>query len=133
MGGLWNIPSGVITKPGGASSAGLHQEVFYLPQKPYNVLGTLVDQMTYPDDSRAARDLGREELRAILAQVEPLGLVALFVVQRGRTVRGCTTAQALYTRLTKIIGASLSEATMRPNPRSTSGTSSTGRGCSSTR
>ena len=80
MGGLWNIPSGVITKPGGALNAGLHQEVFYLPQKPYNVLGTLVDQMTYPDDSRAARDLGREELRAILAQVDPSGSAALFAV-----------------------------------------------------
>ena len=31
--GLWGIPCGHITKPGSAAS-GLHQEVFYLPQKP---------------------------------------------------------------------------------------------------
>ena len=30
MGGLWNIPHGTITKPGGASSSGLHQSIFYL-------------------------------------------------------------------------------------------------------
>jgi ABC-type uncharacterized transport system fused permease/ATPase subunit len=70
MGGLWDIPTGVITKPGGASNAGLHREVFYLPQKPYNVLGTLVDQMTYPDESGAAKNLGRDALFQILAQVD---------------------------------------------------------------
>merc|ERR1719316_1500644 len=48
LGGLWDIPKGTIVKPG-ARVGGLHEEVFYLPQKPYNVLGTLVDQLTYPD------------------------------------------------------------------------------------
>ena len=48
LGGLWSIPEGSITKPGSANS-GLHQEVFYIPQKPYNVLGTLRDQLTYPE------------------------------------------------------------------------------------
>ena len=37
LGGLWTVPTGTITKPGSAAS-GLHQEVFYLPQKPYQVL-----------------------------------------------------------------------------------------------
>ena len=40
LGGLWAVPEGEITKPGSATS-GLHQDVFYLPQKPYNVIGTL--------------------------------------------------------------------------------------------
>ena len=34
-------------KPGG-EGGGLHQDVYYLPQKPYNVIGTLRDQITYP-------------------------------------------------------------------------------------
>ena len=34
MGGLWNIPHGTITKPGGASSSGLHQSIFYLVSAP---------------------------------------------------------------------------------------------------
>ena len=46
LGGLWNA-EGTIIKPGSAES-GLHQEVYYLPQKPYTVLGTLADQLTYP-------------------------------------------------------------------------------------
>ena len=45
LGGLWNIPRGTIRRPGGLAS-GLHQECFYVPQKPYNVLGTLVEQLT---------------------------------------------------------------------------------------
>ena len=36
---------GTIRRPGGLAS-GLHQECFYVPQKPYNVLGTLVEQLT---------------------------------------------------------------------------------------
>ena len=119
MGGLWNIPHGTITKPGGASSSGLHQSIFYLvsapiqhglmtvcialvlrhsdrvsrnitthnqsatiprvtyswlpclcaqPQKPYNVLGTLADQMTYPDEH--AGELSREALFEVLEQVD---------------------------------------------------------------
>ena len=47
LGGLWNIPCGTITKPGGGSK-GLLSGVFYVPQKPYQVLGTLADQLTYP-------------------------------------------------------------------------------------
>ena len=47
LGGLWQIPSGSITRPGGAANAsGENQDVFYIPQRPYNVLGTLQDQMT---------------------------------------------------------------------------------------
>ena len=66
LGGLWKIPSGKITKPGGAAS-GLHQDVFYLPQKPYNVLGTLVEQLTYP---QTGATLPHAQLLEILQTVE---------------------------------------------------------------
>eukprot|EP01051_Picozoa_sp_SAG22_P009766 SAG22_NODE_837_length_6911_cov_4.576629_10_plen_60_part_00 len=46
-------------------SQGLHQEVFYLPQKPYQVLGTLVDQITYPETA-ADKSVSPAELREIL-------------------------------------------------------------------
>lgn len=38
------------------------------PQKPYNVLGTLADQMTYPDEH--ADEISRESLLAVLEQVD---------------------------------------------------------------
>jgi ABC-type uncharacterized transport system fused permease/ATPase subunit len=47
LGGLWNVPKGKTAKPGGKATCGLHQDIFYLPQKPYNVLGTPIDQLTY--------------------------------------------------------------------------------------
>ena len=50
LGGLWSAKGGgTITKPQGGD--GLHQEIFYIPQKSYNVLGTLQDQMTCEDSS----------------------------------------------------------------------------------
>jgi ABC-type uncharacterized transport system fused permease/ATPase subunit len=39
LGGLWPIPHGSITKPGGAGSS-MNSTIFYLPQKPYQVMGT---------------------------------------------------------------------------------------------
>jgi hypothetical protein len=49
LGALWEVPEGgTITKPGGNAS-GLNAGVFYLPQKPYNVIGTLADQLAYPE------------------------------------------------------------------------------------
>merc|ERR1719329_174095 len=53
LGGLWSVPSGTISKPGVPGTTGLHGTIFYLPQKPYNVFGTLRDQLTYPRDSEA--------------------------------------------------------------------------------
>lgn len=66
LGGLWDIPTGRITKPGGES--GLHTEVFYLPQKPYQVLGTLLDQITYPETG--ANRISTEELNEILQEFQ---------------------------------------------------------------
>ena len=69
LGGLWNIPCGRITKPGVNGDDGLNAAVFYLPQKPYNVLGTLVDQLTYPERG-VQRAVSTAELAQILDQVD---------------------------------------------------------------
>eukprot|EP01052_Picozoa_sp_SAG31_P012967 SAG31_NODE_770_length_12217_cov_2.855174_3_plen_256_part_00 len=67
MAGLWAIPSGRITKPGGPDGCGT--AVYYLPQRPYQVIGTLAEQLTYPD-TKSAASFTREDLRTLLAQVE---------------------------------------------------------------
>ena len=74
LGGLWDVPEGEITKPGSASS-GLHQDVFYLPQKPYNVIGTLYDQLTYPE-SGAGSNVTVEMLTDIMDRVDLRYLVS---------------------------------------------------------
>eukprot|EP00808_Paulinella_micropora_P006840 g641.t1 len=68
LGTLWPIPKGTITRPGG-DKEGLISDVYYLPQKPYNVLGDLRDQITYPDHEAGAR-LSDQRLRLLLRMVE---------------------------------------------------------------
>jgi ABC-type uncharacterized transport system fused permease/ATPase subunit len=70
LAGLWKIPKGEITKPMTPGSTSLSGEVFYLPQKPYNVIGTLTDQLTYPQPAKGAGDLSTQYLTGILDQVE---------------------------------------------------------------
>jgi ABC-type uncharacterized transport system fused permease/ATPase subunit len=41
IGELWPLHNGVMTKPG-------KEEILFVPQKPYLVLGTLRDQIIYP-------------------------------------------------------------------------------------
>jgi ABC-type uncharacterized transport system fused permease/ATPase subunit len=65
LGGLWKIPDGgTITKPP-------LDDLFYIPQKPYNVFGTLADQLTYPNTA-ARTDLHQNatKLKAILLEVD---------------------------------------------------------------
>lgn len=70
LGGLWDVPEGgVITKPGG-SSAGLNSAVFYLPQRPYSVLGTLRDQLCYPASSEESSKISNELLQELLDEVD---------------------------------------------------------------
>lgn len=64
LGGLWES-QGNIVKP-------LPSDIFYLPQKPYNVLGTLTEQVTYPFTT-SLRD---EEMHALLESVDLLHLLS---------------------------------------------------------
>jgi ABC-type iron transport system FetAB ATPase subunit len=49
LGGLWPLTAGTICKPGSqGSSDGLSHEIFYVPQRPYVTVGTLMDQLLYP-------------------------------------------------------------------------------------
>jgi len=67
---LWPVAEGKITRPGGAVGAEedtqLQNEIYYLPQKPCNVLGSLSDQLTYPQ----RKNLPEEEVRRWLRYVD---------------------------------------------------------------
>lgn len=70
LGALWSVKKGSITRPGG-SGQGLHDKVFYLPQKPYNVVGDLRDQIMYPVTSELVKEqLTDSSLRNLLTLVE---------------------------------------------------------------
>lgn len=73
LGSLWPTRTGSITKPTGAKGKGkgLFGSVFYLPQKPYNVVGDLRDQLVYPDGSASAKQaISDERLAELLALVD---------------------------------------------------------------
>ena len=57
--GLWTNGQGSIARPD-------TQEMLFLPQKPYMLLGSLRDQLLYP---KRRRDLTDEDLIRVLAQV----------------------------------------------------------------
>ncbi|PSB44175.1 ABC transporter ATP-binding protein [Cyanosarcina cf. burmensis CCALA 770] len=57
--GLWNAGTGHLTRP-------QLQEMLFLPQRPYMVLGSLRSQLLYPHTDR---QIDEEQLRQILAQV----------------------------------------------------------------
>jgi len=70
LGALWKVKDGgTITKPGGGK-AGLNSAVFYLPQKPYNVIGTLRDQLCYPESKTKAAAITEDMLAELLAEVD---------------------------------------------------------------
>jgi ABC-type uncharacterized transport system fused permease/ATPase subunit len=64
------VYGGVVSKPDAKS-------VFYIPQRPYLTLGTLRDQIIYPDTHKNMIDKGTtdEELIAILKIVQISGIV----------------------------------------------------------
>jgi len=66
IGELWPLHSGVLTKPA-------KEEILFVPQKPYLVLGTLRDQVIYPHSHADMKKLGvtDEDLDALLAIVDP--------------------------------------------------------------
>jgi len=63
--GLWNIGDGTVCRPPLA-------DIFFLPQRPYMILGTLRDQLLYPLVNRDITDL---ELAAVLETVNLGNLV----------------------------------------------------------
>ncbi|AFZ23931.1 ABC-type uncharacterized transport system, permease and ATPase component [Cylindrospermum stagnale PCC 7417] len=59
LAGLWNAGTGAIFRPN-------LDEMMFLPQRPYMILGSLRDQLLYPQNSRKLTD---EELDQVLEQV----------------------------------------------------------------
>ena len=57
--GLWTQGDGTVFRPS-------LEDIFFLPQKPYMLLGSLRDQLLYP---RLERVVGKEELREVLRSV----------------------------------------------------------------
>ncbi|KAG0144475.1 hypothetical protein CROQUDRAFT_659907 [Cronartium quercuum f. sp. fusiforme G11] len=70
LGGLWPVYGGTVTKPPAS-------EFTYIPQRPYLSLGTLRDQIIYPDTKieMHARGVTDTDLLRILAVVELDGIV----------------------------------------------------------
>eukprot|EP00761_Pharyngomonas_kirbyi_P012977 gb/GECH01013004.1/.p1 GENE.gb/GECH01013004.1/~~gb/GECH01013004.1/.p1 ORF type:complete len:692 (+),score=124.47 gb/GECH01013004.1/:1-2076(+) len=68
LGGLWPLHKGTLIKPGGRGQ-GLFQEIYYVPQKPYNVNGTLREQIIYPNQTSVDQP-SDSELTEILELVD---------------------------------------------------------------
>ncbi|KAL1854576.1 ATP-binding cassette long-chain fatty acid transporter pxa1 [Paecilomyces lecythidis] len=65
--GLWPVYRGLVSRPRGFGTDG----IMFLPQRPYLSVGTLRDQVIYPDSEIDMRDKGRtdRELLRILKEV----------------------------------------------------------------
>lgn len=66
IGELWPLHCGVLTKP-------MKEDILFVPQKPYLVLGTLRDQIIYPHTVDDMKRLGitDNDLKMLLAIVDP--------------------------------------------------------------
>lgn len=71
LAGLWPLAGGSVTRPRAS-------KLFYIPQKPYLSIGTLRDQVVYPDKA----DAGGSRDAAIMALLEQVQLGAM-VQQKG--------------------------------------------------
>ncbi len=77
LGELWPIFGGTLCKP-------KFEHLFYIPQKPYLVVGSLRDQVIYPDTVTEMKTKGFDDNKLM----ELLGLVSLqYIVDR--EVSGC--------------------------------------------
>ncbi|OZJ05286.1 hypothetical protein BZG36_01957 [Bifiguratus adelaidae] len=65
LGGLWPVYGGTLYRPD-------HEDIFYIPQRPYLSLGTLRDQVIYPHtiEEMHARNVTDEDLVKILEVVQ---------------------------------------------------------------
>ncbi|KAI9308165.1 ABC transporter transmembrane region 2-domain-containing protein [Cunninghamella echinulata] len=65
LGGLWPVYGGTVNKPS-------HRDIFYIPQRPYLSLGTLRDQILYPDtiEDMNKRGVTDDDLLEILKVVQ---------------------------------------------------------------
>jgi ATP-binding cassette subfamily D (ALD) protein 3 len=66
LGELWPLHSGLMIKPG-------KEDIMFVPQKPYQVIGTLRDQLIYPHSVAQMKALGvsDEDLINLLRVVDP--------------------------------------------------------------
>jgi ABC-type uncharacterized transport system fused permease/ATPase subunit len=71
LGGLWPVYGGKVTKPA-------HGRMFYIPQRPYLTIGTLRDQVIYPDTvaDMKKKGLTDEHLASLLEWVNLNPVVA---------------------------------------------------------
>ncbi|CAO3681337.1 unnamed protein product [Rhizopus stolonifer] len=65
LGGLWPVYGGTVHKPS-------HKDIFYIPQRPYLSMGTLRDQILYPDtiEDMKKKNVTDENLLDILKVVQ---------------------------------------------------------------
>lgn len=67
---MWPVYGGIVSKPDSKS-------IFYIPQRPYLTLGTLRDQVIYPDTYKEMQEKGTTDaqLLEIMAIVKIAGIV----------------------------------------------------------
>eukprot|EP01103_Thecamoeba_quadrilineata_P011048 TRINITY_DN2555_c0_g1_i1.p1 TRINITY_DN2555_c0_g1~~TRINITY_DN2555_c0_g1_i1.p1 ORF type:complete len:687 (-),score=137.29 TRINITY_DN2555_c0_g1_i1:23-2083(-) len=70
IGELWPLHNGIVTKPP-------KEDVLFVPQKPYLVLGTLRDQVIYPHSAQEMAENGvtDDDLKQLISIVDPSGSV----------------------------------------------------------
>jgi len=70
IGELWPLHNGTVIKP-------QKEDILFVPQKPYLVLGTLRDQIIYPHSHQEmiANGVTDEDLAHLLSVVDPSGII----------------------------------------------------------
>jgi len=70
IGELWPLHCGILTKP-------RNEDFLFVPQKPYQVLGTLRDQIIYPHSHHQMKEAGvtDEDLERLLDVVDPTHII----------------------------------------------------------